>query len=67
MHEHAAHAQHTPETSQPYDKHAGHKVESFRTKFFVVLGLTLPIVLYSETLQQVFNFDLPDFPGARWI
>ena len=42
--EHASHTGH--------DKHAGHTPEMFRDRFFVSLLLTLPILYFSEHLQD---------------
>ncbi len=63
----SSHQQHQPSPGQSFDKHAGHNVVVFRNKFWVCLALTIPIVLYSETIQQLLRFELPDFPGSNWI
>lgn len=49
------------------DKHTGHKTSSFLTKFWIVLVLTVPILLYSELFEFVFGFSLPVFPGMQWV
>src|SRR5690606_11868716 len=54
--EHAAH-----------DKHAGHSVEMFRSRFWLTLVLTLPTVVWSEPVQDWLGYTAPPFPGARWI
>ncbi|MFC7223406.1 copper-translocating P-type ATPase [Halalkalicoccus sp. GCM10025322] len=46
--------------------HAGHE-EMFRRRFFVSLVLSLPVLLYSETLQEWLGFSVPTFPGSVWI
>lgn len=75
--QHAAHTQHSNRTQHPahsesghgtsFNKHAGHNVLDFRNKFWVSLLLTIPIVLYSETIQQLLRFEMPTFPGSDWI
>ena len=57
--EHGAHAGH--------DKHAGHSVEMFRSRFWVSLVLSIPIVLYSPMVQEWLRFSMPTFPGSELI
>nr|WP_117595342.1 heavy metal translocating P-type ATPase [Haloprofundus halophilus] len=46
--------------------HAGHE-QMFRRRFFVSTLLSIPVLLYSETLQQWLGFSVPAFPGSEWI
>jgi Cu2+-exporting ATPase len=46
---------------EAYDKHEGHKTESFLRKFWVSLVLTLPIVAYSELPELFFGIKAPTF------
>ncbi len=46
--------------------HAGHE-EMFRRRFFVSTALSIPVLLYSETLQAWLGFSVPTFPGSEWI
>jgi Cu2+-exporting ATPase len=55
--EHAEHA-------QGHDRHAGHSVEMFRTRFWVCLALTIPVLLYAEGLWELFGLEAPDLPGG---
>lgn len=48
------------------DKHAGHKAESFLKKFWVVLVLTVPILLYSEIFARVSVWTPPSFVGEQY-
>lgn len=57
--EHASHTGH--------DKHAGHTPEMFRDRFFVSLLLTLPILYFSEHLQDWFGYRAAQFPGSAWV
>jgi P-type Cu2+ transporter len=50
-----------------HDKHAGHSVEMFRSRFWISLLLTIPVVLYSDMVQDWFNFSMPTFPGSGAI
>jgi Cu2+-exporting ATPase len=49
------------------DKHAGHSVAMFRTKFWVSLLLTLPTLVWGEMIPHALGFTPPAVPGARWI
>lgn len=60
------HAHHTAK-HQDRDTHAGHKTESFLTKFWVTLALTVPILGYSEIVKVVFGFTFPEFQGVSFL
>ncbi|MGH8925720.1 MAG: copper-translocating P-type ATPase [Acidimicrobiia bacterium] len=49
------------------DKHAGHSVAMFRDRFWLSLALTLPVVFFSEMIQEWFGYTAPSFPGSDWI
>ena len=46
--------------------HAGHE-QMFRRRFFVSLVLSIPVLLYSETLQELLGFSMPAFVGSEWL
>ncbi|WP_321169575.1 heavy metal translocating P-type ATPase [Halorarum salinum] len=46
--------------------HEGHE-QMFRRRFFVSTLLSIPVLLYSETLQEWLGFSVPVFPGSEWI
>ena len=50
-----------------HDKHAGHSVAMFRDRFWLSLALTLPVVFYSEMIQEWFGYTAPTFPGSKWV
>jgi P-type Cu2+ transporter len=50
-----------------HDRHAGHSVEMFRDRFWVSLILSIPVVLYSEMVQQWLGFTMPIFPGSNLV
>ena len=39
----------------------------FRNRFWVSLVLTIPVLLYSSTVQGWLNFTMPTFSGSQWI
>jgi Cu2+-exporting ATPase len=76
MHEeHDNHNQHDAHSGHGMDHggHEGHGVDHtgheimFRNRFWLSLALTVPILLFSEMLQQWFGFSMPTFPGSQWI
>ena len=58
----ASHSQHAG-----HDKHAGHSPAMFKRRFFVCLGLTLPILYLSPMLQDWFSYQALQFPGVNWV
>lgn len=50
-----------------HDKHAGHNPNVFRQKFWVSLALTLPVLYFSQTIQDLLNFSAPVFTGSSFI
>ncbi len=50
-----------------HDKHEGHSPDMFKKKFWLSFALTIPVLLYSSTIQELLNFTPPTFPGSSWI
>lgn len=50
-----------------HDKHEGHSLEMFRDRFWLSLILTVPVVFYSEMIQEWFGYAAPSFPGSKWV
>jgi len=50
-----------------HDKHAGHSVAMFRDRFWFSLLLTLPVVFFSEMIEEWFGYTAPTFPGSDWV
>jgi Cu2+-exporting ATPase len=46
--------------------HSGHE-QRFRQRFWVCLVLTIPVLLFSETIQDWLNFSIRSFTGDNWI
>jgi Cu2+-exporting ATPase len=49
------------------DKHVGHNPDMFRDRLWLSLVLTIPIILYSNMIQEWLHFTMPSFPGSGWI
>jgi Cu2+-exporting ATPase len=49
--------------------HSGHgdHAARFRDRFWLSLALTVPVVVYSEMVQEWFGFTPPRFPGSDWV
>lgn len=56
--EHGGHGDHAD--------HTGHE-KIFRDRFWISLVLSIPVLLYSPTLQDWLNFSVPTFPFSEWI
>jgi Cu2+-exporting ATPase len=46
--------------------HAGH-ADVYRRRFWITLVLAIPVVLYSEMVQDWFGYTAPEFPGDGWV
>ena len=46
--------------------HAGHE-EMFRRRFWVCLVLSVPVLVWSETIQDWFGYTAPEFPGSGLV
>ncbi len=65
---HGAHGSHDAHAGHGgHGGHAGHDPEVFRRLFWRSLALTIPIVLFSEMVQEWLNYSLPEFPGDNLI
>src|SRR5215207_259688 len=52
--------------------HAGHRAHvdhaaQFRDRFWWSLVLTIPVIVYSEMVQEWLGFTPPQFPGSQWV
>jgi Cu2+-exporting ATPase len=49
--------------------HGGHAKHEhmFRRRFWVSLVLSIPVLLFSTTLQGWLGYTMPEFPGSQWI
>ncbi len=58
---------HQNEHAPNHDKHAGHSPNMFKAKFWLSFALTIPVLLYSHTVMNWLNFQMPTFAGSEWI
>jgi Cu2+-exporting ATPase len=58
----AAHTGHSA-----HDRHEGHDPEIFRQRFWLSLALTIPVVLFSEMIQEWFAYSLSSVPGNTLV
>ncbi|MFC7238330.1 heavy metal translocating P-type ATPase [Saliphagus sp. GCM10025317] len=63
---HGGHDGHGGDGHDHGDMHEGHE-QMFRRRFFVSTILSIPVLLYSEMLQEWLGFSVPAFPGSEWI
>ncbi|HEX2160102.1 MAG TPA: heavy metal translocating P-type ATPase [Actinomycetes bacterium] len=68
--EHRQHAE--PDEHGGPEGHGGHSghgdhAAQFRDRFWWSLLLTIPIVAYSEMVQEWLGFTPPEFPGSEWV
>ena len=52
---------------QGHDKHEGHSPEMFRDRFWWSLALSIPVIYFSDMVQEWFGYTAPTFPGSEWI
>src|ERR687891_117041 len=67
---HGAHGHHAaPMGHGDHADHGGHgdHAAMFRRKFWLSLVLAVPVLLYSETLQDLLGYVAPAFPGSTLI
>src|SRR5580692_1309161 len=62
---HAGHKM--PDMHGSHGRHAGHSVAMFRDKFWLSLGLTIPVVFWSADVQHWLSYTAPSFPGSKLI
>src|SRR5215203_2087244 len=65
-HHHRSAKGETTEHAGMHDKHAGHHTEDFLKRFWICLGLTVPVLLLSEMIQHWFGFHIA-FPGDKYL
>jgi P-type Cu2+ transporter len=51
----------------PVDRHKGHSTNIFKTKFWVSLTLTIPVVLYADVVEKIFEWSPPQFAGSDYL
>jgi len=46
--------------------HSGHE-KMFRNRFWVCLLLSIPVLIYSPSIQGWLGYTAPAFPGSQWL
>jgi len=60
-------ARHPDKSSKRHrGRHEGHKNEDFKRRFIISLIITIPILLLSSFIQELFRFEL-QFPGSLYV
>lgn len=75
METHAHHHDHTnhQQASQKSHDHKHHSADHsghemmFRNRFWVSLILSIPVLLFSPSIQEWLGFTMPSFTGSEWI
>ncbi|HEX8134938.1 MAG TPA: heavy metal translocating P-type ATPase, partial [Actinomycetes bacterium] len=67
--DHAGHGGGHGEGHGGHDGHGGHgdHAAQFRDRFWLSLVLTVPVIAYSEMVQEWLRFTPPQFPGSDWV
>ncbi|MGH7445925.1 MAG: heavy metal translocating P-type ATPase [Longimicrobiales bacterium] len=50
-----------------HDKHEGHSVDMFRSRFWISLLLTIPTIVWGHMLANLTAYRPPHFTGSHWI
>jgi Cu2+-exporting ATPase len=69
-HAHDAHTDHdggAQGAHGSHDQHAGHSVAMFRDRFWLSVLLTIPVLVWSEMVQDWLGFTAPTFPLSERI
>jgi P-type Cu2+ transporter len=61
------HGSHEDSHNDQHSAHAAHSPAMFRQRFWLSLGLTIPVLIYSHHIQQWFNFHPPHFTGDQYV
>jgi Cu2+-exporting ATPase len=60
--DHAGHSGHREHDAHAgHDKHAGHSVAMFRDRFWLSVALTIPVLIWSEMIQDWLGYTAPTF------
>ncbi len=50
-----------------HSDHAGHSAAMFRDRFWLTLGMSVPVILFSEMFQMLLGYGAPSFPGSDLV
>ncbi len=63
----SGHSSHENHDEHAHDAHAGHSVAMFRDRFWLSMLLSVPVLIWSEMLQDLLGYSAPEVPADRWI
>jgi Cu2+-exporting ATPase len=63
----SGHHEAAPSGHHGHDKHAGHSAEMFRDRFWLSLILTVPTLVWSDSLQDWLSYTAPSFPRSQHV
>ncbi|WP_408011504.1 heavy metal translocating P-type ATPase [Pseudalkalibacillus sp. A8] len=63
---HGGYQEHESHGGHDHHDHHAHMVEDFKKRFYISLGVTVPILILSPIIQEFFNFHI-DFTGDMFI
>lgn len=64
---HSTHSVESHGSHSGHDRHAGRTPEMFRDRFWLSFVLTIPVVFWSEHIQDLLGYDAPEFTGSDLI
>jgi len=50
-----------------HGQHTGHSTAMFRSRFWITLALSVPVVYFSPMVGHLLGYRAPEFPGSSWI
>lgn len=64
-----SHAHHPPPAGpgRAHVDHGAHMIEEFKRKFWVCLFLTIPLLAYSDLIQDLLGYTAPSFAGSQYL
>lgn len=67
--EHTEHMDHEMQHGMEGHGHGGHMnhVALFRQRFWVCLALSVPVLVFSQSVQMFLHFGTPVFRGSSWV
>jgi Cu2+-exporting ATPase len=64
--DHDANGAHDRGDGHAHTDHSDHET-MFRRRFWVSLVLSIPVIVFSEFIQETFGYTAPSFPGSEWV
>ena len=58
---------HEDHNAHNHDKHAGHNPDMFKQKFWLSLLFTVPVLYFSQTIQDLLGYNAISFAGSEYI